>query len=40
MLELINELCKPKNGMGSITPSPAVDQIVSTALPGTSGLAP
>ena len=39
MLELIKELCKPKNGVGSIPPSPAVDHIVSIALPGTSGLA-
>ena len=38
MLELIKELCKPKDGVGSIPPSPAVDQIVSIALPGTSGL--
>ena len=39
MLELIKELCKPKNGVGSIPPSPAVDLIISIALPGTSGLA-
>ena len=39
MLKLIKELCKPKNGVGSIPPSPAVDHIVSIALPGTSGLA-
>ena len=39
MLELIKELCKPKDGVGSIPPSPAVDHIVSIALPGTSGLA-
>ena len=38
MLELIKELCKPKDGVGSIPPSPAVDQIVSIALPRTSGL--
>ena len=36
MLELIKE---PKDGVGSIPPSPAVDHIVSIALPGTSGLA-
>ena len=39
MLELIKELCKPKDGVGSIPPSLAVDYIVSIALPGTSGLA-
>ena len=39
MLELIKELCKPKDGVGSIPPSPAVDHIVSIALPGTSGIA-
>ena len=39
MLELIKELCKSKNGVGSIRPSPAVDHIVSIALPETSGLA-
>ena len=39
MLELIKELCKPKDGVHSILPSPAVDHIVSIALPGTSGLA-
>ena len=39
MLELIKELCKPKDGVGSIPLSPAVDHIVSIALPGTSGLA-
>ena len=39
MLELIKELCKPKDGVGSIPPSPAVDHIVSIALPRTSGLA-
>ena len=39
MLELIKELCKPNNGVGSIPPSPAVDHIVSFALPETSGLA-
>ena len=39
MLELIKELCEPKDGVGSIPPSPAVDHIVSIALPGTSGLA-
>ena len=39
MLELIKELSKPKDGVGSIPPSPAVDHIVSIALPGTSGLA-
>ena len=39
MLELIKELCKPKDGVGSIPSSPAVDHIVSIALPGTSGLA-
>ena len=39
MLELIKELCKPKDGVGSIPPSPAVDHIVSIALAGTSGLA-
>ena len=39
VLELIKELCKPKDGVGSIPPSPAVDHIVSIALPGTSGLA-
>ena len=38
MLELIKELCKPKDGVGSIPPSPAVDHIVSIALPGTNGL--
>ena len=39
MLELIKELCEPKDGVGSIPPSPAVDHIDSIALPGTSGLA-
>ena len=39
MLELIKELCKPKDEEGSIPPSLAVDHIVSIALPGTSGLA-
>ena len=39
MLELIKELCKSKDGVGSIPPSPEVDHIVSIALPGTSGLA-
>ena len=39
MLELIKELCKPKDGVGSMSPSPTVDHIVSIALPGTSGLA-
>ena len=39
MLELIKVLCKPKNGVGSIPPSLAVDHIVSIALPGASGLA-
>ena len=39
MLELIKELCKPKNGLGSIPPSPAVDHIVSILLPETGGLA-
>ena len=39
MLELIKELCKLKDGVGSILPSPAVDHIVSIAMPGTSGLA-
>ena len=39
MLELIKELRKPKDGVGSIPPSPAVDHIVSIALPETSGLA-
>ena len=39
MLELIKELCKPKDGVGSIPPSPAVDHIVSIALLRTSGLA-
>ena len=39
MLELTKELCKPKDGVGSILPSPAGDHIVSIALPGTSGLA-
>ena len=39
MLELIKELCKPKDGVGSIPPSPAVDHIVSIAWPRTSGLA-
>ena len=39
ILELIKELCKPKDGVGSIPPSPAVDHIVSVALTGTSGLA-
>ena len=39
MIELIKELCKPKDGVGSIPPSPAVDHIVSIALPETSGLA-
>ena len=38
MLELMKELCKPKDGVGSIPPSPTVDHIVSIALPGTSGL--
>ena len=38
-LELLKELCKPKDGVGSIPPSPAVDHIVSIALPGTNGLA-
>ena len=38
MLELIKELCKPKDEVSSISPSPAVDHIVSIALPGTSGL--
>ena len=40
MLELKKELYKPKNEVGSIPPSPAVDHIVSISLPGTSGLAP
>ena len=31
VLELIKELCKPKDGAGSIPPSPAVDHIVSIA---------
>ena len=39
MLELIKELYKPKDGVGSIPPSPAVDHIVSIAWPRTSGLA-
>ena len=39
MLELIKELCKSKDGVGSIPPSPAVDHIVRIALPGTNGLA-
>ena len=39
MLELIKELRKPKDGVGSMPPSLAVDPIVSIALPGTSGLA-
>ena len=39
MLELIKELCKPKDGVSSMPPSPAVDHIVSIELPGTSGLA-
>ena len=39
MLELIKELSKPKDGVGSIPSSPAVDHIVSIALPETSGLA-
>ena len=39
MHELIKELCKPKDGVGSIPPSPSVDHIVSIALPGISGLA-
>ena len=39
MLELIKDLFKPKDGVGSIPPSPAVDHIVSIAFPGTSGLA-
>ena len=39
MLELTKELCKPKDGVGSIPLSPAVDHIVSIALPETSGLA-
>ena len=39
MLELIKELCKPKDGVGSIPPSPAVDHIVSIALPATNGVA-
>ena len=39
MLELIKKLCKPKDGVGSIPLSPAVDHIVSIALPVTSGLA-
>ena len=39
VLELIKELCKPKDGVGSIPPSPAVDHIVSITLLGTSGLA-
>ena len=39
MHELIKELCKPNDEVGSIPPSPAVDHIVSIALPGTSGLA-
>ena len=39
MLELIKELCKPKDGVGSIPPSPAVYHIVNIALPETSGLA-
>ena len=39
VLELTKELCKPKDGVGSIPPSPAVDHIVSIALRGTSGLA-
>ena len=39
MLELIKELCKPKDGVGSIPPSPAMDHIVSIAFPVTSGLA-
>ena len=38
MLE-IKELCKLKDGVGSIPPSLAVDHIVSIALSGTSGLA-
>ena len=38
MLEPIKELCKPKDGVGSIPSSPAVNHIVSIALPGTSGL--
>ena len=39
MLELIKEFCKPKDGVVSIPPSPAVDHVVSIALPETSGLA-
>ena len=39
MLELIKEHCKPKDGVGSISSSPAVDHIVSIVVPGTSGLA-
>ena len=39
MLKLIKELCKPKDGVGSIFPSPAVDHIISIALTRTSGLA-
>ena len=39
MLELTKELCKPKDGVGSIPPSPAGHHTVSIALPETSGLA-
>ena len=39
MLELIKELGKPKDEVGSIPPSPAVDHTVSISLPETSGLA-
>ena len=38
MLELIKELCKPKDGVGSIPPSPAVDHIALHCR-GTTGLA-
>ena len=39
MLELIKELYKPKDGVGSRPPPSGVDQIVSIALPVTSGSA-
>ena len=37
MLELIKELCKPKDKVATITSSPSADQIVNTAFPGNSG---
>ena len=39
MHELIKELCKPNDEVGSIPPYPAVDHTVSIAMPGTSRLA-